>query len=56
MSTDKKTDTPKQKPKTAVSGDPTKAAKKGDVELTEEELKRASGGAFDAYLTYKDKT
>jgi hypothetical protein len=53
MSTDKKTDTPKQKPRTAVPSDPTKTAKKGDVELTEEELKRATGGAFDAYLKGK---
>jgi hypothetical protein len=56
MSTEKKTSAPKQQPKTAVPGDPTKTAKKGDVELTDEELKQATGGAFDAYLTFKDKT
>jgi hypothetical protein len=46
MSTEKKTESPKQTPKTAVSGDPSEAAKKGDVELTEEELKRATGGGW----------
>ena len=56
MSTDKKADTTKQKPKTAVPGDPTKAAKKRDVELTEEELKHVTGGAVDTFLTLKDKT
>jgi hypothetical protein len=55
MSTDKKPDTPRQKLKTTVAGDPTKAAKKGDVELTEEELKHATGGAVDTFLTFKDK-
>jgi bacteriocin-like protein len=33
----------------------TKTGKKADVELTENDLKTVSGGAFDAYLEFKGK-
>jgi hypothetical protein len=52
MSTDKKTETPKQPPKTPAD-ELAKTKKKGDVELTEEELKRTTGGAFDAFIKIK---
>jgi hypothetical protein len=51
MSTDKKTETPKQPPKSA--DELAKTKKKGDVELSEEELKRTTGGAFEAYNKMK---
>jgi hypothetical protein len=51
MSTHKKTEAPKQPPQTPTPDDKTK--KKGDVELTEEELKRTTGGAFDAFIKIK---
>ena len=44
MSADKKTGTPKQQPKTAIPNALIKTTKKGDIELTDEELNRASGG------------
>ena len=44
MSTDKKTETPKQQPKTKAPDSLTKTSKKGDIELTDEELNRPSGG------------
>jgi len=50
MSTDKKTEVPKQQPKTAPPDTLIKTTKKGDVELTETELARVSGG------TFKDKS
>ena len=43
MSMDKKTGAPKAQPG-ATPDDLTKTAKKGDIELTEEELKRTTGG------------
>jgi|HubBroStandDraft_4_1064222.scaffolds.fasta_scaffold111923_1 hypothetical protein len=48
MSTDKTTETPKQPPKTA--DELAKTKKKGDVELTEEELKGTTGGAQVDYF------
>jgi bacteriocin-like protein len=44
MSTDKKTETPKQQPKTKSPDSLIETTKKGDTELTEEELRRISGG------------
>jgi hypothetical protein len=52
MSTDKKTETPKQPPKTPTD-ELAKTKKKGDVELTEEELKRTTGGAVDAFVKFR---
>jgi hypothetical protein len=44
MSTKKKTETPKQESKTPVSDALIKTTKKGDIELSEGELRRATGG------------
>jgi hypothetical protein len=44
MSTNKKTDAPKQQPKSSVPDALIKTSNKGNVELTEEEMKRVSGG------------
>jgi hypothetical protein len=41
---DKKTETPKQESKSSVPDARTKSTKKGDIELSEEALARASGG------------
>jgi hypothetical protein len=49
MSEDKSID-----PKGTSPDDPTKRTKKGNVELTEEEMKKASGGAVNAYLYVDD--
>jgi hypothetical protein len=44
MSTDKKNEISKEQPKTSVPDALIKTSNKGNVELTEEELKRVSGG------------
>jgi hypothetical protein len=44
MSTDAKMETAKQDPKPSIPDGPARTPKKGDVELTEQELKHASGG------------
>ncbi len=44
MSTDKKTEAPKQQPKPSVPDALIKTTDKSNVELNEEELKRVSGG------------
>ena len=44
MSTDKKTRTTTQQHRAAVRDALTKTAKKGDIELSEEDLKRSIGG------------
>jgi len=44
MSTHKKTETTMQQPRAAATDTLTKTAKKGDIELSEEELKRSAGG------------
>jgi hypothetical protein len=49
MSTDKRTSTSSQQPKTKSPDSLTKSPKKGDIELTEEELKRAAGGTKIEY-------
>jgi len=51
MSTDKKTEAPQHQPKTATPDALIKTAKKGDVELTEEELVRVAGGAAVDYFS-----
>jgi hypothetical protein len=53
MSRDKKTETPKQPSKAATPDKLAKSKKKADVELKEEELKRTTGGAYDAFLRVK---
>ena len=50
---DKKTETPKQQPKTANPSELAKTKKESDVELTEEELTRATGGAVDAFIWFE---
>jgi hypothetical protein len=47
MSADKKTETPKQEPKPSAPETLITPPKKGDIELTEQELGRASGGMAD---------
>jgi hypothetical protein len=44
MRADKKTETPKQQPKTKAPDSLIEITKRGDTELTEQELKRAGGG------------
>ena len=44
MSTDKKTETTTQQHRAAISNALTKTAKKGDIELSEEQLKRSTAG------------
>ena len=52
---DDKADPSNKDPKISSADDLTKTTKKGDVELSEEELKRVSGGAGQKseYLTFK---
>jgi hypothetical protein len=48
MSSDKKTPAPNQQSKMSPPDSLTKTTKEGDIELREEELKRATGGAVFA--------
>jgi hypothetical protein len=45
--------TKKGKPTISSPDELVKTGKKESVELTEEELNKATGGAFDAYMTHK---
>jgi len=49
MSTDKKTEVPMQAPKTKAPDTLIETTRKGDVELTEEQLRRVAGGGSWKY-------
>jgi bacteriocin-like protein len=55
MSNDK-SDPKKKDPQISSADDLTKTTKKGDVELTEEELKRVSGGGLNIKTNIKGET
>jgi hypothetical protein len=49
MSTEKKTETPRQQPKTKAPDTMIENTKKGDTEMDEKELGKVAGGRLDPY-------